>query len=153
MARRVFFSFHYERDAQRASVVRNSWVTKLPTLSAPNKYPTIGPSGMVEMNINGMAASLELYLGADVLSDEQGCLTPIQWTGYESGVGQYQGEIMFKAKIQERFKRKLEMCRADPSFLEKADWSGLRSILSAIFEAFHQLDKKLIQDFATVDPL
>jgi hypothetical protein len=28
MARRVFFSFHYERDAWRASQVRNSWVTK-----------------------------------------------------------------------------------------------------------------------------
>jgi len=28
MARRVFFSFHYERDIWRASVVRNSWVTK-----------------------------------------------------------------------------------------------------------------------------
>jgi MTH538 TIR-like domain (DUF1863) len=28
MARRVFFSFQYERDGQRASVVRNSWVTK-----------------------------------------------------------------------------------------------------------------------------
>jgi hypothetical protein len=28
MARRVFFSFHYERDGQRAGVVRNSWVTK-----------------------------------------------------------------------------------------------------------------------------
>ena len=28
MARRVFFSFHYERDIWRASQVRNSWVTK-----------------------------------------------------------------------------------------------------------------------------
>ena len=28
MARRVFFSFHYERDVWRASQVRNSWVTK-----------------------------------------------------------------------------------------------------------------------------
>lgn len=28
MARRVFFSFHYERDVSRANVVRNSWVTK-----------------------------------------------------------------------------------------------------------------------------
>ena len=28
MARRVFFSFHYEIDIQRASQVRNSWVTK-----------------------------------------------------------------------------------------------------------------------------
>ena len=28
MARRVFFSFHYQRDVTRAAVVRNSWVTK-----------------------------------------------------------------------------------------------------------------------------
>jgi hypothetical protein len=28
MARRVFFSFQYERDVQRAGVVRNHWVTK-----------------------------------------------------------------------------------------------------------------------------
>lgn len=28
MARRVFFSFHYERDVWRASVVRQSWRTK-----------------------------------------------------------------------------------------------------------------------------
>lgn len=28
MARRVFFSFHYERDVWRGSIVRNSWVTK-----------------------------------------------------------------------------------------------------------------------------
>ncbi len=27
MARRVFFSFHYENDVWRANVVRNSWVT------------------------------------------------------------------------------------------------------------------------------
>jgi len=28
MARRVFFSFHYDRDIWRASQIRNSWVTK-----------------------------------------------------------------------------------------------------------------------------
>ncbi len=28
MARKVFFSFHYEADIWRANVVRNSWVTK-----------------------------------------------------------------------------------------------------------------------------
>jgi hypothetical protein len=28
MARRAFFSFHYERDSWRAGQVRNSWVTK-----------------------------------------------------------------------------------------------------------------------------
>jgi hypothetical protein len=28
MARRVFFSFHYERDIWRSSIVRNSWMTQ-----------------------------------------------------------------------------------------------------------------------------
>lgn len=28
MARKVFFSFHYDRDIWRAGIVRNSWVTK-----------------------------------------------------------------------------------------------------------------------------
>ena len=28
MARRAFFSFHYENDVWRGNVVRNSWVTK-----------------------------------------------------------------------------------------------------------------------------
>ena len=28
MARRVFFSFHYDRDVHRAHIVRNSWVTQ-----------------------------------------------------------------------------------------------------------------------------
>ena len=28
MARRVFFSFHYERDIWRANQIRNSWITK-----------------------------------------------------------------------------------------------------------------------------
>jgi MTH538 TIR-like domain (DUF1863) len=34
MARRVFFSFHYENDVWRANVVRNSWVTKPNTEAA-----------------------------------------------------------------------------------------------------------------------
>lgn len=28
MARKVFFSFHYDNDVTRASIVRNAWVTK-----------------------------------------------------------------------------------------------------------------------------
>lgn len=34
MARKVFFSFHYENDVWRANIVRNSWVTKPNTDSA-----------------------------------------------------------------------------------------------------------------------
>ncbi len=34
MARKVFFSFHFDNDVWRANVVRNSWVTKPNTATA-----------------------------------------------------------------------------------------------------------------------
>jgi len=34
MARKVFFSFHYDNDVWRANIVRNSWVTKPNTATA-----------------------------------------------------------------------------------------------------------------------
>lgn len=34
MARKVFFSFHYDNDVIRANIVRNSWVTKPDTATA-----------------------------------------------------------------------------------------------------------------------
>lgn len=34
MARKVFFSFHYDNDVWRANIVRNSWVTKPDTETA-----------------------------------------------------------------------------------------------------------------------
>ena len=34
MARKTFFSFHYENDVWRANIVRNSWVTKPNTEAA-----------------------------------------------------------------------------------------------------------------------
>jgi len=121
-------------------IPRNIRVQKLPDLPALKHYPTIGPSGSVVMNVNGIAASVELYLGIDVLTDDTGNLTPVQWTGYDSGLRKYQGEVLFKEKIHTRFRRRLEACRADPRLVEKTDWGGLRSVLSSLFVAFHEID-------------
>jgi hypothetical protein len=55
------------------------------------------------MNINGSAAGIELYLGADVLCGENGALMPIQWKGFEASLGRYQGEIADKRGCLERF--------------------------------------------------
>jgi HEPN/Toprim N-terminal domain 1 len=139
------------RSLRNIRVPENIQVLKLPELESLEKYPTVGPSGPVAMNVNGVAGSIELYLGADVLSNERGELAPVQWTGFETSAGQYQGEVMFKDRIHERFKLRLEACRADASLIQRTDWAGIRLILSAIFVAFHPLDKKLIQELAVLD--
>jgi hypothetical protein len=118
----------------------NIKVLKLPELADLCNYPTIGPSGTVAMNVNGIAASIELYLGADVLMDEEGNLTPVQWTGYEPSLSKYQGEVMLKDRIQERFARRLDACRQNPELLAATDWVGVQAILSILFLAFRDVD-------------
>ncbi|HKZ39889.1 MAG TPA: HEPN/Toprim-associated domain-containing protein, partial [Candidatus Hodarchaeales archaeon] len=61
----------------------NIAILHLPELELLRNYPTIGPSGSVNLDVNGIAASIELYLGEDVLRIDGKSLVPIQWTGYD----------------------------------------------------------------------
>jgi hypothetical protein len=128
------------KSLEKITLPRHIVLLRLPHFEFLSAYPTLGPTGPSTMDINGMAASIELYLGEDVLRDKRGILSPVQWTGYEGLVGAYQGEILSKADIQERFIRKIERARADRDFLSAADWTGIRHILTAIFSAFHRLN-------------
>ena len=97
------------------------------------------------MDVNGLAGSIELYLGADVLC-ENGKPIPVQWKSYSSVLGQYHGEVRDKAGIQRRFKSKLRSLE-NGTANENADWSGIRAILVAVFSAFHAFDAEKILDF------
>jgi len=128
------------RSLRHTPLPRNIRILKLPVFEPLREYPTIGPTGLNSMDVNGIAGSIELYLGADVLSDERGTLIPVQWTGFEAGLKKYQGEVLSKSVIQERFGRRLQACQEDPSLLSKTDWTGIRTILSAIVDAFKDAD-------------
>lgn len=128
------------RSLRNMRLPQNIRILKLPDFEPLREYPTVGPTGLNPMDVNGIAGSIELYLGTDVLSDETGALTPVQWTGFEAGLKRYQGEVLSKSAIQERFARRLQACREDPSLLAKTDWTGIRAILSVIVSAFKDAD-------------
>jgi hypothetical protein len=121
----------------------NLSVLKLPELKALRKYPTIGPSGPAKMNVNGLAASIELYLGEDVLR-ENGKLPPVKWSTFISSMGQYQGEVLDKDRIHKRFKEKLTLDRDRSNLTQDQNWVGLCAIMSSIFSAFHRYDRNVI---------
>lgn len=127
-------------DARRAlaavSLPRNISIRAYPNLAMLRSYPTLGPSGNTALDVNGLAASIELYLGRDVLTQADGSLTPVQWKGYNETLGQYQGEVMRKAQLQHAFDRKADSALADSELLEAGDWSGLSAIAQVIFTAF-----------------
>ncbi len=135
------------RPLRAVRLPRSIAVQRLPELPALRRYPTIGPSGLVAMDVNGIAASIELYLGADILSDGSSNLTPVQWTGYEPSLRKYQGEVMSKDRIQERFARRLDACRKEPDLVSKTDWSGIRAILTKLLAAFRTIDGEDICSF------
>jgi hypothetical protein len=131
------------RSLQNVRLPGNLCALKLPDLKKLRKYPTIGPSRPISMNVNGLAASIELYLGDDVLR-ENGKLAPVKWSAYNSVVGKYQGEVLGKDKIHKRFKEKLAGQGARTHLTQDPNWSGLCVILTSIFAAFHPYDRKRI---------
>jgi hypothetical protein len=108
-----------------------------PEIEIATNYPTLGPQGTVNMNINGLAGSLELYFGEDIIRDNNGNFIPIQWRGYDEGLKQYQGEILHKDELQTRFLEKINKAKADAEVLKEADWTGIRAILEKLRTAFH----------------
>lgn len=100
------------RSLDLSRLPRNIKVLQFPRLPLAYAYPALGPSGAVEkMDINGLACSVEIYLGRSVLSPN-GELSPIQWKGFNEGMRRYQGELVGKRRAQDAFEAQLRRCEA-----------------------------------------
>lgn len=115
-------------------------IRHLPELELLRSYPTIGPSGSVDLDINGMAASIELYFGEDILRIDGLNLVPIQWTGYDKSANQYQGEVLEKSILHSRFKDKLARCRNG----EAVDWKDIDAVFHLLFSSFSDKNRRII---------
>jgi hypothetical protein len=136
------------KGIQNAKISNNIKIYTLPDIEILKDYPTIGPSGMVNMNVNGLAGSIENYLGSSNLIDPNGKFYPIQWTGLDFGLQKYQGEIIEKDRVQKKFKEQLNACKEDGSLIDNYDWSGIKAILEGIFNLFHEDDGQQIISWA-----
>ncbi len=133
----------FDNDTAAAEVLRGQWrsslpptiaVIQYPDISLGDSYPTTGPNGSDMANVNGRAGSIELYLGVDVLTDEDGSLRPVQWTSYSGGVGAYQGVLMRKAELLRRFRAKASTAGSDKSVMPGQDWSGIEAIFAKVLQ-------------------
>lgn len=104
----------------------NIKVIQYPELDLMTSYPTIGPQGEINMNINGLAGSIEMYMGKDILTGNDGNLELVQWGGYMKRVKKYQGSLINKGAVGSRFKGK------DAADVNK--WQDLRYLWDYIIE-------------------
>jgi HEPN/Toprim N-terminal domain 1 len=90
----------------------NIKVVRLPDIDLARNYPSVGPQGAHQVDVNGSATSIELYLGRQNLTRPDGTLTPVRWRTYHDRAHSYQGEIENKGEVVERFKRNLTQIRS-----------------------------------------
>jgi hypothetical protein len=108
---------------------KNYRILQLPHLTFAELYPTLGPTGLINTDINGSACSIELYLGISALTVSSDTLMPIQWTGYEKSLSRYQGELVDKRLVQQQYLDELDRGTADTK--------SMQLVFREILTAFH----------------
>lgn len=111
---------NYER-CQELNLLQNIRILRLPDLPVFNSFPTVGPTGIHEANINGSAAAIECYLDLD----ESAC---VRWTSYNAKADIWQGELEDKTEYMRRF---LKQRAHKPSY----DYSRLNAVMDTIINS------------------
>ncbi len=112
----------------------NFKIHQLPRLSIADNYPTLGPNGLVEMDVNGLAVSIEMFLGEDILRIDGSSLSPVQWRGYITKVGSYQGEVMNKPSLHDAFRARAQEALATGTIV--GDWQPMMELLEFVITVF-----------------
>lgn len=124
------------RALEKVKIPSNFKIMHYPDINYAKHYPTLGPQGVTKMNVNGLAGSIELYFGLDVLLQGD-ALMPVQWKGYDDSLQQYQGELTNKVLLQRKYNSKINDCENNRKRIPKYDWSAMESVLNQIKHAFH----------------
>ncbi|MEC4564642.1 HEPN/Toprim-associated domain-containing protein [Paenibacillus sp. CMAA1739] len=127
-------AFEARTVLNKIDIPENIKIVSYPDLEFTKSYPTLGPYGIISTDINGLACSIELYLGIDMLKDGNGNLIPVQWKGYNQLLKKYQGEILNKEQILQRYFKLLDNFEKGESIPH--DWGGINTILNMIYRAF-----------------
>ena len=121
---------------------------RLPDTDLARHYPTVGPQGYHVVDINGRAASIELYLGRDALTVNGG-LRPVRWIGYLSATGSYQGEVEGKAQVVEAFLRQLDEIHSESE--ARREFPDLASVWTTIFSSVQCYSEEMMRKLSWMD--
>lgn len=129
-------AYEAQSNLDNNKITNNIRIMNLPYLKWAESYPTLGPTGEVKTNINGMACSIELFMGRNLLT-ENNSFIPIQWTGYSKKLNKYQGEILYKSKVNEKFREVIKKVERDGVSNVNHDWEPLKYLWENIFNIFN----------------
>lgn len=114
----------------------NIKVLHYPDIDILKSYPVVSIDGNKSFNVNGLAGSIEMYLGVDTLKNDDNYF-PIYLSEYIPGINRYQGSLSKSDKntVQCRFREKLKKTKSQEA-TQAQDWNGIKKILNAIMHAW-----------------
>ncbi|WP_141047317.1 HEPN/Toprim-associated domain-containing protein [Aliarcobacter cryaerophilus] len=116
---------------KKINIPKNIVVLKYPDIELLKNYPTtIGSFG----NLNGIAGSIEMYLGEDILKENEEYIH-IELANQKIP----HGVIKYKDNIQKKYFKKINKCENDISCINDYNWNEMKLLLNTIFGAFKDI--------------
>lgn len=108
----------------------------LPDVPYGTAYPTNGPSGDADLDVNGRAVSIEFQFGLEQLRVEDGELAKVEWSGREASIGVYQGSLSKKDKeaVQRNIQDFLDLASPHHDPLTEP-WPAVHALVSRLLKA------------------
>ncbi|RLA84412.1 MAG: hypothetical protein DRG78_01440 [Epsilonproteobacteria bacterium] len=119
---------HQIKQLNKLKIPSNFIILTYPNLSLLEKYPT---SNNIMENMNGIAGSIEMYLGRDILK-EKGKFIHIELSSSKIS----QGKIKYKKNLIKKYNKKIIECQKNSILIDSYDWTEMRLLLSKLFKAF-----------------
>ncbi len=114
---------------KKINIPENFVILMYPNLPLLENYPT---SNNKFENVNGVAGSIEMYLGKDILKEKKEFI-PIQLSVQKIP----QGKLNSKTNLQKNYFKKIIKCQKEVSCINDYDWSEMKLLLNEIFYAFN----------------
>ena len=114
---------------KKINIPENFVILNYPNIPLLENYPT--SSNKFE-NLNGVAGSIEMYLGKDILKEKEEFI-PIQLSTQKIP----QGKLNSKTNLQKNYFKKITRCQKGVSHINDYDWSEMKLLLNKIFDAFN----------------
>ncbi|WP_251094930.1 hypothetical protein [Streptomyces sp. Caat 7-52] len=122
-----------EKQLASAPLPKHYGYCRLPDLDYGRSYPTLGPSGRVDDDINQRACSIEFYFGLNCLRAPDGSLISVRWKGYNEAISDYQGELVNKAYVQGRIEDALNEAETCAEILGD-EWDPMRKLAQRLID-------------------
>ncbi|KQQ98484.1 hypothetical protein ASF74_12955 [Arthrobacter sp. Leaf145] len=108
----------------------------LPDVPYGKSYPTYGPSGDADLDINGRAVSIEFQFGLEQLRLSNGELARVEWSGREASIGVYQGNLPKNDKdtVQGNIRDLLAGASSDHDPVAEP-WPAVHALVDRLMEA------------------